>query len=264
VLDARGIKIQRDAPESAESVHDELVRQILKDSPTTYLVQGPAFRTAVGRLRNATRVPAEPVFLEAITEAPSPLGRTKTAADGPPDLAHRVAALESALAALDADTTPFRRNRLPDYGLGAGKKQRYWQMVRDVSDVIAALVPHDATVLVITRGDNLLLNLDGRRAWHFPRAANGNYAGHHPADSAVAINELEMLRAQGADFLVVPDTANWWFTYYRAFTLHLDRHYTRLETPPCCAIYRLVAPALATVTPSDSIAGAAALVEDHE
>ena len=66
-------------------------------------------------------------------------------------------------------------------------------------------VPEDATVLVISRGDDEALELGGRRAWHFPQEADGTYAGSYPQDSDEAVAHLEELRDKGAQYLLVPE-----------------------------------------------------------
>ena len=43
-----------------------------------------------------------------------------------------------------------------------------------------------STVVVVSKGDEQLVNFAGITGWHFPRSANGQYAGHHPADSDAA------------------------------------------------------------------------------
>ena len=40
--------------------------------------------------------------------------------------------------------------------------------------------------------------------WHFPQLNNGEYAGHHPADSQAAIEQVRSLAARGAQYLIVP------------------------------------------------------------
>jgi hypothetical protein len=104
---------------------------------------------------------------------------------------------------------------------------------------VRATLPAGATVLVVSRGDDDLLRLDGRRAWHFPRTADGAYAGHHPADSRAAIDHLEDLQAAGADALVLPATAFWWLDHYADFRRHLDENHERVWADGDCVIYRL-------------------------
>jgi GT2 family glycosyltransferase len=62
-------------------------------------------------------------------------------------------------------------------------------------------------VLVVSRGDDQLLVLIGRRAWHFPQNEDGRYSGYHPADSGEALAYLDASRAKGAQYLVLAATA---------------------------------------------------------
>jgi hypothetical protein len=100
--------------------------------------------------------------------------------------------------------------------------------VKQIRDAVEAKVPARSTVLVISRGDDHLLELGGRAAWHFPQDEQGTYSGHHPHDSRTAIEQLEGLRRKGADYLLVPETATWWLDHYAEFASHLKSHYTEL------------------------------------
>ena len=84
---------------------------------------------------------------------------------------------------------------------------QYRRLVRRVRELEGGMVPADTSMPVVSKGDDDLLQLEGRRAWHFPRAAEGGYAGYYPAYAAAAIADLEALRAEGADYLVLPRTA---------------------------------------------------------
>ena len=79
-------------------------------------------------------------------------------------------------------------------------------------------------VLVVSRGDDALVNLGAAMRWHFPQPDDGMYAGHHPADDEEAIAELERLRERGADYLVLPATSLWWLEHYEGFRRHLGRY----------------------------------------
>jgi hypothetical protein len=116
----------------------------------------------------------------------------------------------------------------------------YSALVSRIREVVCAEVPAEATVLVVSRGDDELLNLYGRRAWHFPRHDDGRYAGHHPSDSAAAIGHLEQLRASGATHLVFPATAYWWLDYYEGLRNHLmERHRTLFRQDDTCVVFEL-------------------------
>ncbi len=88
------------------------------------------------------------------------------------------------------------------------EKRGYRTLVTRVRSLVRDVVPPAATVAVISKGDDELLVLDGRRAWHFPQGPGGMYAGHYPADSDACIAELERMRSDGADYLVIPATAH--------------------------------------------------------
>jgi GT2 family glycosyltransferase len=99
---------------------------------------------------------------------------------------------------------------------------RYEREVEQLREAVKAAVPAGANVVVITRGDERLLELNGRRAAHFPQAPDGGWAGHHPADSAEAVAHLEALREGGAEYLVVPPTYGWWLSHYEGLREHLS------------------------------------------
>jgi hypothetical protein len=127
------------------------------------------------------------------------------------------------------------------YELGEAKPAfDYAQCVRNIREVVRKSVPPEATVIVVSRGDGELLNLEGRRAWHFPQAEGGVYAGHHPADAAAAIKELEALRDKGGDHFLLPGTSFWWMDYYGELKSHLESRYRLLvREEGACLIYAL-------------------------
>src|SRR5262249_32337436 len=108
-----------------------------------------------------------------------------------------------------------RRGRLAD-------RAAYRNLVRQVREVVEGAVPEGSTLLVLSKGDDELLRLGAREGWHFPRAADGRYAGHHPGDGAAAVAHLEELRAKGGRYLVLPETARWWLDHYAEFRQYLD------------------------------------------
>jgi hypothetical protein len=101
-------------------------------------------------------------------------------------------------------------------------------------------LPLEGKVLVVSRGDQQLLDLGGRDAEHFPQTEEGLYAGYHPATSAEAIDLLEDLRSRGARFLLFPSTSFWWLDHYDDLRRHLESRcelVTRSEDS--CAIFDL-------------------------
>jgi hypothetical protein len=115
----------------------------------------------------------------------------------------------------------------------------YEELKRSVREIAAGVTPPGATVLVVSRGDPELVQIEDRTGWHFPRNEEGTYAGYHPADSTEAIAHLETLRAQGAGYLVFPGTAFWWLDHYGDLAEHLQQHARRAWRDDRCAIYDL-------------------------
>jgi GT2 family glycosyltransferase len=120
------------------------------------------------------------------------------------------------------------------------QSDRYGELAERVRLAAVDTVPVGATVLIVSRGDEQLLRVDGRRAWHFPRDDAGGYAGHHPADSEEAVARLEAQRAAGAEYIVFPATAMWWLDHYEGLRRHLDAGSSRVfSDPSTCVIFDL-------------------------
>ena len=94
----------------------------------------------------------------------------------------------------------------------------YERLVDQIRVAVNQSIPENAIVLVVSKGDENLVKLENRRGWHYPQTEDGVYAGHHPADSNAAIAHLEGLRANGARFLLIPETAFWWMEHYSEAT----------------------------------------------
>jgi hypothetical protein len=144
------------------------------------------------------------------------------------------------------DRTVAERGLLARGGPGPARKEdeAYQQLVDRIRQVVRAKLPADATVLVVSKGDDNLLKLDGRKGWHFPRDEHGNYDGN-PADSKEAIARLEAQQAKGAQYLLFPEPAFWWLDEkegYKGFKQHLDGRYRRVHGDASCVIYELSPP----------------------
>lgn len=113
------------------------------------------------------------------------------------------------------------------------------RLLHRIRQAVRDTVEPGANVIVVSKGDDELLKLDGRQGWHFPRAAHGGYAGHHPADSREAIHQLEALRAHGGEYLLFPAASFWWLGYYDELARHLDGRYPRVWKDGSCILYKL-------------------------
>ena len=124
-------------------------------------------------------------------------------------------------------------------GDGVVRSPAYARLVSRIVEMMARELPGGARPLVVTRGDDGLLDVPGRRGWHFPRGRDGGYAGYYPRDSAVAIRHLEELREQGATHFVLPEPAFWWLEHYAELREHLDRIGRRTHDDEDLIIYEL-------------------------
>jgi len=137
--------------------------------------------------------------------------------------ATEVAVLRDAVASLQLtlkEVQSLVRSRPPQ--VQTPTRAEYDAVLHDLPGAVLGLVPVGARVLVVSRGDDRLLALDGRVGGHFPQADDGTYAGHHPHDSEAAVLELERMRAQGWRYLVFPITALWWLDHYAGLRRHLE------------------------------------------
>jgi hypothetical protein len=106
--------------------------------------------------------------------------------------------------------------------------------------LIDSILPPEAKVVVVSNGDQELLDLGRRMALQFPQNANGANAGSYRSDSAAAIAQLEELRQTGGRFLVVPKTAACWLDRNLDFTRHLEANYRAIvRQRHVCTIFDL-------------------------
>jgi predicted RNase H-like nuclease (RuvC/YqgF family) len=71
------------------------------------------------------------------------------------------------------------------------RRASYLELLARIAVATSEAVPHDATVLVVSKGDDRLLELGGPRSWHFPQNERGVYAGYHPVDSEARSQQRE-------------------------------------------------------------------------
>lgn len=101
----------------------------------------------------------------------------------------------------------------------------YEQLVECVREMVIDHVPPGEGVAVVSKGDPALVDLDGRRGLHFPGDGAGGWAGHHPADGAAAVSELDAVIDGGARFFLVPRPHTWWLDTYLELRSHLDHQF---------------------------------------
>jgi GT2 family glycosyltransferase len=153
------------------------------------------------------------------------------------ELLDRARKIELEIAELQAEVDAMQNE-----GSASGQASylQYRTLVRRLREVAGAELPSGATVVVISKGDDELLDLGVHEAWHFPQDDRGGYAGHYPESSEAAITQLEELRDRGAGYLLVPATAHWWLDRYPEFGQHLqDNHVLVFEDGEVCSIFSL-------------------------
>jgi GT2 family glycosyltransferase len=116
----------------------------------------------------------------------------------------------------------------------------YEACVRRIREVVRTTVPEDGIVIVVSKGDEDLLDLYGREAWHFPPDPNGDYAPQYPTGATATIAHLETLRAEGADYFLVPKPIHGWLQGHPKFSQHLSHHYpVAVQEDETCTIFEL-------------------------
>ena len=132
----------------------------------------------------------------------------------------------------------------------------YRRVIDQVHKLIHSSTAPGTTVMVVSKGDEALVKLDGRQGWHFPRQEDGLYAGYHPSDSAEAIGHLEVLRARGGQFLLIPPTASWWLDHYAEFRQYLDARYRKVQANGSGVLYELTSPGVISAKTKRKVNGA--------
>ena len=143
--------------------------------------------------------------------------------------------------AAGADSTDNSTERGRQRAAPRPSDQNYPRLVERVRAAVREAVPAGASLLIVSKGDDDLLRVDDCRTSHFPQASGGAYAGHHPADDAGAVAQLEGLRVKGAEYLVLPATSVWWLEHYEGFRRHLESTADVVVCrPDTCIVFSLI------------------------
>lgn len=96
----------------------------------------------------------------------------------------------------------------------------YDSQTRHFTELVDALLPAGACVLVVTRGDDAFLRSRRVTGRHFPSDGAGTYLGH-PADDEQAVAVLDEAIHHGGEYLGIPSPQSWWSDAYPAFWRHV-------------------------------------------
>lgn len=186
--------------------------------------------------RRTSDLLAEVMRLSALAAVPAESGGKDREAGGSTD--HRALLAEASRLEAEARTLQERLAKSSDGDFAPADQLGYSRLVERIRAAVREEVPDGARVLVVSRGDRDLIDLDDVEAGHFPQDPQGRYLGHHPRDSKDAIAQLETLRESGSEYLLLPATSSWWLDHYEGLAAHLRERCEATELG-FCTIYRL-------------------------
>jgi len=94
-------------------------------------------------------------------------------------------------------------------------------------------------VLVVTGGDDELLDVRSHPCWPFVQGRDGGWAGYDPVDGPAAIHHLDAQRARGARWFALPRSAFGWRHRYPELLDHLARTARRVHQDEHLVVYDL-------------------------
>jgi Sulfotransferase family len=111
-----------------------------------------------------------------------------------------------------------------------------------IREVIRRTVPEDATIIVMSDGDEELIPaMDGRRVLLFPQQEGGdNIPIGLDAIDPDAESGLRTLQASGGNYLLVPSSGYQWLNRRKDFLRHVDANFRRIWADDHCLIYELI------------------------
>jgi hypothetical protein len=109
---------------------------------------------------------------------------------------------------------------------GAPASIYHRRLLGQVRHFVESHVPTGARTLVATYGDSAMLHLGDRPTEAFPQSAPGAVADYTSLDGTEAVAQLEALRGDGAEFLVVPSPALPWLASHPELERHLEQRTT--------------------------------------
>jgi hypothetical protein len=124
----------------------------------------------------------------------------------------------------DAEIMGTLGSVLSRHAPGAPASIYHRKLVTQIRDLVARHVPSGSRVLVATYGDDAFLELGERQTETFPKPSPHISADYTDTSDEAAIAQLGELRADGAEFLVVPSPALPWLANHPALERYLTEH----------------------------------------
>jgi hypothetical protein len=148
-----------------------------------------------------------------------------TLADHETELRSLLASAHEQLLHRDAEIVATLGSALHPHAPGAPAAIYYRQLLEKIRAMVDANVPPTAPILVVSGGDDAMLAFGGRPARHFPLPETDGASRYLPTDDATAQTQLDLLREQGAAFLVLPASGRAWLARHPDLARHLDERY---------------------------------------
>ena len=121
---------------------------------------------------------------------------------------------------------------------GSGADVEAWLEDQRQSDRdIAAAVPANAALILVSDTCRLPVSVEGRRALPFLESG-GVYQGN-PLDDDAAIRELDRMRRSGSRFLAFDRSTFWWLEYYHGFADHLRAQHSCVRETDRVVVFEL-------------------------
>ena len=119
-------------------------------------------------------------------------------------------------------------------------KPQYQQLLLRINHAVLDHTSENSTLLVVSKGDEQLLQFPKRHASHFPSDDQGNYTGYNPPDSEWCIRKLQSAAAAHPTVFVLPAPFLWWLEYYRGLREYLfARCRVAYDDAETCVIFEL-------------------------
>ena len=115
----------------------------------------------------------------------------------------------------------------------------YQRKVAAIREVVRKVVPAGARVLVISKGDPDLLDVEGTESralsskpgWLIHRLSSGRYAE--------AVTHLKCLQGRADEYLVIPSASYWWLEHYIGLGNYLAEIGDEVfRDDDCCVIFK--------------------------
>lgn len=125
----------------------------------------------------------------------------------------------------DAEVMSTLGVALARYAPGAPAAIYYRQLLDRVRMSVLENLPPGAPVAVASMGDEAMLKLDGRQAWHFPTVESSLELTYSVWDTELLLDQLEDLRRQGAQYLLLPASSWSWSARYPRLNRWIETKY---------------------------------------